>query len=76
MAHPTLRSPSQSAPVQILLWIFECCASLKLAVTLIFSMAFILAWATFVEASLGSAVVGFAIYDSWWFILMCTLLAV
>ncbi|MBT6848480.1 MAG: hypothetical protein HOA14_13790, partial [Planctomycetaceae bacterium] len=42
-------------------------ASLKLAVVLIFSMAFTLGYATFVEAAYGTAVVQFFVYQTWWF---------
>ena len=42
-------------------------ASLKLAVVLIFSMAFTLGYATFVEAAYGTPVVQFFVYQTWWF---------
>lgn len=76
MARPKLRSPDQSLPVRMILGLYEFAASLKLAVTLIFSLAAVLAWATFVEMDFGLAAVHFALYNTWWFGLLGALLAV
>lgn len=71
-----LHSPEQPLVVQYPLRLFEFCASLKLAVVLIFSAAFTLAWATFVESEYGTPVVQYAIYGSWWFGVLNLLLAI
>lgn len=60
----------------MLLGFYEFCASLKLAVVLIFSSAFVLGWATFVEAAYGTEAVHFGVYDTWWFIALHAALAV
>jgi hypothetical protein len=75
MARPQLRSPDQSWPVRVVLGIYEFCASLKLAVVLIFSCAVVLGWATFVESWYGLRGVHFGIYQTWWFAALCALLA-
>jgi len=76
MSHPRLSSSNQSWPWRLLLLAYEFCASLKLAVVLIFSSAFVLAWATFVEARFGTAAVQFGLYQTWWFELLHLLLAI
>lgn len=75
MARPRLRSPDQPFAVRFLLGIYEFCASLKLAVVLIFTMAVVLGWATFVESAYGTRAVQFGIYGAWWFTLLGALLA-
>lgn len=75
MARPKLRRPGQSLPTQVLLGVYEFAASLKLAVTLIFSAATVLAVATFVESTQGLRAVHFGIYGTWWFTLLNALLA-
>src|SRR5580658_7891622 len=55
---------------------FEFCASLKLAIVLILSLAFYLAAATFYESAYGTAAVQQVIYDSPGFILLMALLAI
>ena len=69
MTRPRLRSPRQSLPVQFALELYEFCASLRLAVVLIFASALTLAWATLVESHYGAnaRVVNYAIYGTWWF---------
>ena len=67
MARPKLRRPDQPVPIQLLLSVYEFFASLKLAVVLIFSAAFALGWATFVESSYGTPAVQFGVYGTWWF---------
>jgi hypothetical protein len=76
MTRPRLRTPQQSLPVQFALGFYEFCASLRLAVVLIFGCALTLAWATFVESHYGAAarVVNYAIYGTWWFAGLCALL--
>ena len=78
MTRPRLRSPHQPLPVQLALGLFEFCASLQLAVVLIFTCAVTLAWATFVESHYGSnaRVVNYAIYGTWWFAGLNALLGV
>jgi len=76
MARPKLRSPGQPLLVRLVLGIYEFCASLKLAVFLIFSLAGVLAWATFVESANGLQAVHFGIYGTWWFAGLQMLLAV
>ena len=67
MAQPKLVSPDQPRALRAVLWAYELCASLKLAVILIFSMAFTLGYATFVEAAYGTPVVQYFVYKTWWF---------
>lgn len=76
MARPRLRSPDQSLPTRIILGVYEFAASLQLAVVLIFSLAAVLAWATFVESEYGQSVVQFGLYQSWWFGVLGALLAI
>ena len=78
MTRPRLRSPHQSLPVQLALGFYEFCASLRLAVVLIFTCALTLAWATFVESHYGAnaRVVNYAIYGTWWFAGLNALLGV
>lgn len=69
--------PNPSPLYVRLAWgLFSFCASLKLAVILIFSLAAVLAIATFVESAYGLRAVHFAIYGTWWFTLLGLLLAV
>ncbi len=75
MARLKLRSPDQPLPVRTLLWLYEACASLRLAVVLIGAAACILGWATFVESRYGTPAVHFGIYDAWWFTALNVLLA-
>ena len=76
MARPKLSSPEQPLWIRGVLRIYEFLASLKLAVFLIFSVAFVLAWATFVESVNGTRAVHFGIYGTWWFAALQMLLAV
>lgn len=75
MARYKLRSPDQPLPLQLVLGLYEFCASLKLAVILIFSAAIVLGWATFVERWYGLSGVQYGIYGTWWFALLNGLLA-
>lgn len=75
MARYKLRSPDQPFALQAVLWLFEFCASLKLAVILISSAAVVLGWATFVESAYGLSAVQFGVYGTWWFALLNALLA-
>jgi hypothetical protein len=59
----------------ILARIADSLASLSLAVTLIFTLAGTLAFATFVEARYGTACVQFFVYQTWWFDALLVLLA-
>ncbi|MFP6601622.1 MAG: hypothetical protein VB862_03780 [Pirellulaceae bacterium] len=76
MAHPKLVKPDQPLPTRCLLRTYEMCASLRLAVILIFTLAGTLAFATFVEAAYGTAAVQFFVYQTWWFNGLNALLAV
>ena len=67
MAQPQLVTADQPAPLRAVLRCYEFFASLKLAVVMIFSMAFTLGYATFVEAAYGTPVVQFFVYQTWWF---------
>jgi len=67
MAQPQLVTAEQPAPLRAVLHCYEFFASLKLAVVMIFSMAFTLGYATFVEAAYGTPVVQFFVYQTWWF---------
>jgi hypothetical protein len=55
---------------------YQAAASLRLAVVLIALLAVVLAWATFVESRYDTPAVHFGIYDTWWFITICGLLAI
>jgi sugar lactone lactonase YvrE len=74
MSRPKLSSPDQPLPIRLLLRTFEFAASLSLAVTLIFSFAFALGMATFVEAAWGTPVAQFYLYQAWWFEALLVLL--
>lgn len=74
MSRYRLRSPEQPWLVRLILGGYEFAASLKLAVILIFSSAFVLAVGTFVESSYGTPAVQFGIYGTWWFTLLNALL--
>ncbi len=76
MAHPKLVKPDQPLPTRTLLRTYEMCASLRLAVVLIFTLAATLAFATFVEGAYGTAAVQFFVYQTWWFNALNALLAV
>ena len=67
MAQPPLVTADQPTPLRAVLRCFEFFSSLKLAVVMIFSMAFTLGYATFVEAAYGTPVVQFFVYQTWWF---------
>ena len=75
MARPKLSNSEQSKPQRMALKAYEFAASLKLAVVLIFAVAFTLAYATFIEAAYGTPVVQFFVYKTWWFNLINFLLA-
>lgn len=55
---------------------FQFLSSLALAVTLIFSLAGVLALGTFVEAAFGTPASQFFVYQTWWFNLLIAMLAV
>ncbi len=76
MARPTFSSSDKPLPIRFFLKLYEFASSLKLAVLLIFSLAAVLGWATFIEMDYGLKVVHFALYSSWWFGLLGALLAV
>jgi hypothetical protein len=76
MAHPKLVNAEQPLPTRCLLRLYEMCASLRLAVILIFSLAGTLAFATFVEAAYGTAAVQFFVYQTWWFNALNAFLAI
>jgi len=76
MAHPKLVKPEQPFSTRGLLRTYEMCASLRLAVILIFTLAATLAFATFVEGAYGTAAVQFFVYQTWWFNALNALLAV
>lgn len=76
MSRPKLSSPDQPLAIRWALRLYEFAASLSLAVTLIFGLAFALGLATFVEAAHGTPVVQFYIYQTWWFELLLVLLGV
>ncbi len=76
MARPKLVSPDQPLPIRLLLRLYEFSASLKLAVVLILTMAYILALGTVVEAAWGTPAAQFGVYQTWWFALCLVLLAV
>ncbi len=67
MAQPKLVSSNQPFALRVVLRAYEFSASLKLAVVLIFTMAFALGYATFVEAAYGTPVVQYFVYQTWWF---------
>jgi hypothetical protein len=72
--------PSSGDPKPSLLWrgalaVYRLCASLRLAVVLIFACAGVLGAATFVESAYGTPAVQFGIYGAWWFGLLGALLA-
>jgi hypothetical protein len=75
MFGPKLRRPDQPLWMRTVLGLFEFASSVKLAVILIFSCALALAWATFVESAYGTPAVQFGVYQTWWFALLCFLLA-
>ncbi len=76
MARPKLSSPDQSLPIRLLLSLYQALASVYLAVVLLLSLAFVLAWATFVESWYGTEAVHFAVYDASWFAALLALLGV
>lgn len=77
MSRPRLRSPQQPFPLQLVLGLFEFLASLKLAFVVIASYVVVLAWGVaYIGATYGDPVVGFAVYNTWWFTLLNVLLAV
>ena len=75
MARPKLYHPDQPWSIRWILWCYEFCASLKLAVILIASVAAVLAFATFVEANTGTAGVQWYIYQNPAFLWLLGLLA-
>ena len=64
MSRYQLSHPSQPLPLRWLLRLYEFFASLKLAVVLIFSLAMVLAFATFVESNLGTKAAQWYVYHS------------
>ena len=75
MARPKLYHADQPLLVRWILWLYEFCASLKLAVVLIATVAGVLAFATFVEANYGTEGVQWFIYQSPVFLWLLGLLA-
>lgn len=76
MARSKLSSPNQSLPIRLAVLLYEGLASVYLAVVLLLSLAFVLAWATFVESRYGTEAVHFAIYDASWFSALLALLGI
>ncbi len=75
MAAPKFYRPDQPFVTRCFYWWFEFFASLKLAVVLISTVAFVLAIATFVESNSGTAAVRFWIYHTKSFSFLMALLA-
>jgi hypothetical protein len=75
MAAPKFYRPDQPFLTRCFYWWFEFFASLKLAVVLISTVAFVLAIATFVESNSGTAAVRFWIYHTKSFSFLMALLA-
>ena len=75
MARPKLSEPNQPLPLRWALKLYEFFASLKLAVVLIFGLATVLAFATFVESNLGTAAARYYVYHTKMFAALLTLLA-
>lgn len=71
---PRFSSPAQPFWVRIPLRLYEGLASLKLAVFVIITLAVLLAWATQVDSRYGHKAAQFAIYGTWWFAAVLTLL--
>lgn len=76
MPRPRLRHPSQPILLQVLLGGVEFLASLRLAVVVIVTLILVLASATFIETTYGAPAARFAVYRSWWFMLLGVLLGV
>lgn len=76
MSRYKVSHPNQPFPVRALLRLYEFLASLKLAVVLIFSLAAVLAFATFVESNLGTKAAQWYVYHSRAFAFLLILLAV
>jgi hypothetical protein len=76
MATPKLSDPSQPLPIRLILMFYEFCASLKLAVVLIFGLSFVLGAATFIDSYYGTPAVQFGAYGTWWFSILLFLLGV
>src|SRR5579871_1408157 len=76
MARSKLYSPDQPFPIRWTLWLYEFCASLKLAVVLISMVAAVLAIATFVESNTGTAGVQWYVYQSPLFLWLLAFLAI
>jgi hypothetical protein len=74
MARPKLSSPGQPFALRFVLRAVEALASLKLAVLVISAFAGVLAWATWVERSYGSAAAHYGIYGTRWFAGLVSLL--
>ncbi|MFO1023132.1 MAG: hypothetical protein U0903_20940 [Planctomycetales bacterium] len=75
MARHRLAQPDQFWLTRWILSLYEFCASLKLAVVLILSVAVVLAVATFVESTCRTEGVQWYIYQTPWFIGLLALLA-
>jgi hypothetical protein len=74
MSRPQPRDGS-AFPVRWAWNLYRFCASLGLAVILIFAWAFVLGGATFVESAYGTPAVQFGMYGAWWFGVLGALLA-
>ncbi|GAB6165733.1 hypothetical protein JCM19992_17330 [Thermostilla marina] len=71
-----LQRPGQPLAVRIVYGTIEFLASLRLAVILLSVLVVVLAVATFIEKGIGPAASQFAVYQSWWFYLLGTLLGI
>ena len=76
MAARRLVTPDQPGFVRAVLGAYEFLASLKFAVVLIGMLATVLGVGTFVESGYGTEAVKFGIWNTWWFTLLGSLLAV
>lgn len=76
MARPKFSSPDQPSWVRWPLRACDALASLELAVLVISSLALLLAWATWLDATYGPKAAQFAIYGTWWFSAVLALLGI
>lgn len=76
MAARRLVTPDQPGFVRAVLGAYEFLSSLKFAVVLIGMVATVLGVGTFVESGYGTEAVKFGIWNTWWFTLLGSLLAV
>ncbi len=76
MPRHRLQRAGQPLLLRILFAVIEFLASLRLAVILLSILVVVLAVATFIEKGIGPAASQFAVYQSWWFYLLGTLLGI